>query len=425
MSNAQDIISFLGLDEAVIVPIMADLVRSGDLAPRLNPDGSVDYQLTQQGKRSAEDLELVTPKQATIELSFDGITHNYISVSPSERWRPQDLKKEDILEIPAFPADPPSLGPADTQMISRAVQQLIQQEPPEILSVLGVTGRRTKFFVRAIALVFQSLDALQEISVQFAIDGRRSPDHERAFAVAEGQRKLGILDVLADTPVQPSDHFSPTTLGRMSEESDVRSLRLITRNLQTQISSFGNQEEISNDESFSAVDRLTEKLHTAQSTLEQMQVRVLEVEEHPTFLEDAVSSAKYRLMIISPWLRTAVIDTTFIHNLTERLKAGVQVLIGYGIGDDAKNKDLDERALKLLTPLSRSYPNLRIARLGNTHAKVLIKDDDYVIITSFNWLSFRGDPNRPFRDERGTLVRVQSEINAVHQSYEHNFQLQG
>ena len=42
---------------------------------------------------------------------------------------------------------------------------------------------------------------------------------------------------------------------------------------------------------------------------------------------------------------------------------------------------------------------------GNTHAKVLIKDRDFAAITSFNWLSFAGDPNRTFRDEQGILLR--------------------
>jgi hypothetical protein len=46
-------------------------------------------------------------------------------------------------------------------------------------------------------------------------------------------------------------------------------------------------------------------------------------------------------------------------------------------------------------------------RLGNTHAKVLIKDSDFAAVTSFNWLSFKGDPNRTFRDEQGTLLQEQ------------------
>jgi hypothetical protein len=35
-----------------------------------------------------------------------------------------------------------------------------------------------------------------------------------------------------------------------------------------------------------------------------------------------------------------------------------------------------------------------------------VKDSEYFVITSFNWLSFRGDANRTFREEWGTLVGV-------------------
>jgi hypothetical protein len=35
-----------------------------------------------------------------------------------------------------------------------------------------------------------------------------------------------------------------------------------------------------------------------------------------------------------------------------------------------------------------------------THAE----DDAFVVLTSFNWLSFRGDADRTFRDEQGVIV---------------------
>ena len=31
----------------------------------------------------------------------------------------------------------------------------------------------------------------------------------------------------------------------------------------------------------------------------------------------------------------------------------------------------------------------------------MISDEKFVVITSFNWLSFKGDPNRGFRQETG------------------------
>lgn len=57
-----------------------------------------------------------------------------------------------------------------------------------------------------------------------------------------------------------------------------------------------------------------------------------------------------------------------------------------------------------------------LVRLANTHAKILIFDDQ-CITTSFNWLSFRGDPNRTYRMEEGTLVQVPSEVDKAFDRY--------
>lgn len=55
--------------------------------------------------------------------------------------------------------------------------------------------------------------------------------------------------------------------------------------------------------------------------------------------------------------------------------------------------------------LARRYSeHFTFTRIRNTHAKVLIFDDTW-ISTSFNLLSFRGDPSRTYRMEEGTLVR--------------------
>ncbi len=39
------------------------------------------------------------------------------------------------------------------------------------------------------------------------------------------------------------------------------------------------------------------------------------------------------------------------------------------------------------------------------------------INTSFNWVSFRGDPNRTFRMEEGTLVQIPSEVDKAYKQY--------
>jgi hypothetical protein len=103
-----------------------------------------------------------------------------------------------------------------------------------------------------------------------------------------------------------------------------------------------------------------------------------------------------------------VLPKTFVRKLEQLIKNGVSVYIGYGIKEQPTENAFppDEAAVKDLQRLADKYPNLTFMRLGNTHAKVLIKDSEFAAITSFNWLSFKGDPNRTFRDEQGTLLQV-------------------
>jgi hypothetical protein len=68
------------------------------------------------------------------------------------------------------------------------------------------------------------------------------------------------------------------------------------------------------------------------------------------------------------------------------LRNGVDVYFGYGFGETETQDDSD--AVKALTRLAEEHPNFVFRRFGDTHAKVLICDDSYAIVTSFNWLSF-------------------------------------
>lgn len=54
--------------------------------------------------------------------------------------------------------------------------------------------------------------------------------------------------------------------------------------------------------------------------------------------------------------------------------------------------------------LADEFANFELRRFGNTHEKVLVKDSEFIVLTSFNWLSFRGDPSRELRYERGIKV---------------------
>jgi phosphatidylserine/phosphatidylglycerophosphate/cardiolipin synthase-like enzyme len=144
-------------------------------------------------------------------------------------------------------------------------------------------------------------------------------------------------------------------------------------------------------------------------------VRSVSVFEHADLLAGALDGSKRRLLIISPWVRSAVVTTDFIAKLERRLKAGVEVTVAHGYGDDDSGSD--EYALKRLANLAGRYrERFILTRVKNTHAKILISDDQWVT-SSFNWLSFRGDPERTYRMEEGTLVQIPAEVDKAYERY--------
>jgi hypothetical protein len=62
----------------------------------------------------------------------------------------------------------------------------------------------------------------------------------------------------------------------------------------------------------------------------------------------------------------------------------------------------------------KKYPQkMEIHELDDTHAKIMLFDD-VVIKTSFNWLSFKGDPKRTYRFESGTYIEDPSHADDVY-----------
>jgi hypothetical protein len=136
-------------------------------------------------------------------------------------------------------------------------------------------------------------------------------------------------------------------------------------------------------------------------------VQLVAVYDHPPLLREALATASKRLIIISPWITDAVVDAAFLAQLRQLLDRGVAVHIGFGLGDDPGKPG---RAIEQLGKLADTRANFSFVRLGDTHAKILIKDSDWLVTTSFNWLSFKGDPKRTFREEWGTKVAIPLQV---------------
>ena len=223
-----------------------------------------------------------------------------------------------------------------------------------------------------------------------ALEGQISDRHTRALAELGLRRKLGI----GDRGLEPAAEDLPRNLaGNLSglsaeEQDEVRVLKRAVR--QHEIAELVPEE--------SEPTRLVEieaRAKELQEALEKTDVRAVDTYEHPQYLDDALQRSEELIIIISPWLRRAVMNDDFMDRLDQALERGVSVHIGWGISrDEASEPNADESVLRLMDERSKKHPNFNVRRLGATHAKVLISDSRYMIVTSFNWLSFRGDPKR-------------------------------
>ncbi len=408
---------FLGLEEEVIKSALVNLAQTESIALTA-PRGKQAWALTAKGRATLETAELVTPEESTFPLHFDIITRKPALYRFQEPLKHKEALEEGLKEIEQGPRKHPQPG----EISPLAIEKIIRATPGftgqrrDVLAVRSLNNIKPSY-IRALALVYRSNDG-DDIQIAFVIDGKRSEEHELAFARSEEFPKLAKS--LSIDPAEKRELETAVAVADGLEPSSevAKKLRQSTDTAEAQVAEAVQLLEVAETEGEreglrARLQAAEQELQRLQEEAKKVQIRNLYVADHPPLLEDALTSTKVRLMIISPWIKRKVVNGTFIRKLDQLLRNGVRVYVGYGIKEqpteNAPAQDVD--AVDELQALAAKYPNFSFKRLGNTHAKVLIKDSSFAAITSFNWLSFKGDPHRTFRDEQGTLLQVSELVN--------------
>ena len=126
---------------------------------------------------------------------------------------------------------------------------------------------------------------------------------------------------------------------------------------------------------------------------------------------EALSNVNKRILIESPWIKKATQE--YIPFFKEILHSGKQLIILYGIS--AKD-DHDYHTMKQIEELQSEYKSLfhlihlpshfekSKSKLSGTHRKLVIKDDDFYIAGSFNFLSFGKNETQQVANEETMLI---------------------
>lgn len=134
--------------------------------------------------------------------------------------------------------------------------------------------------------------------------------------------------------------------------------------------------------------------------------------EHKELIKEALLTAEFAVYIESPWIRKATMN--YLKEMKFFLgRKGTKLFIAHGIDSNYRNaphKETFEELQKLQqqykdrffvfhlpTHFQKTFPN----RHGS-HRKLLIKDYDFYVKGSFNWLSYMGDESESYAVEEGT-----------------------
>lgn len=433
----EDIGGFLGLEVPIVRDAMINLRISEDI-DLIAPDGSLMqvWKLTKKGEVTLRDAKIIVPEERTFDINFDGLLRypRWYGQLEFRLLKQKSLRDQAIIEIEPSPKKPPELSDLKLKNVDAIRREIEKARKAKIkqdrdLLALKAIERRQRFFQPALALIYKAKDS-DDVQVAFAIDGVLSSEHEAAFARSNGVKKLKILETIKESaPRKLAEEVLGYEFVAQAPLQAVDKLQEEVASAQAQIDTArtGVEQAETEDEKANLEQIIIEQqrqIEQLKIQLNSFPIRFLEVYEHRPLLEQALQDSKERLMIISPWIRASSVDKRFLQQFENLLKQKVQVFIGYGLGknDDDKKYQSDIQAEKNIQKLANQYKeNFKLKRLGDTHAKILISDTKFAVTTSFNWLSFKGDRDRTFRDERGTLVSAPQKIDELFDTYKSRF----
>lgn len=429
-----EIAGLLGLEKDIARDVAVQLMRDDEIVLGAEgPAATNALTLTAKGRRTVEDLVQSRLVETEMSVFVDGLTREVVAVIGSKRlgaFRANDAKARGLPLVPAHPRRPPKLSEIKDAELNSVLSEETKGRQTK-RQVVGISElRRAQRFARpGIALAFRSEDT-GEVQVSLLIDGNFSERHDEAFGRSLKFSSLQITDETW-TPFENvvEEALSPELVGQAAPPAVTEDLAERSREASDEQKELRAAIESAHQ---AEVEDLKQRLEEAEqrerallAKFEDISVRHVPVFDHPDYLRKALTKSKQRILIISPWIRANVVDASLLRLIEEAAGRDVKILIGYGIGerrDEPAASDKDRDAERKLQNLARQYRSLHVMKLGDTHAKVLISDSAWAIVTSFNWLSFKGSRSLKFRDERGMYVGLPDKVDELFNEYSLRFQ---
>jgi hypothetical protein len=218
-------------------------------------------------------------------------------------------------------------------------------------------------------------------------------------------------------------------------DKDVSKQKRLSKSLSDKYPSILYQFSTSDRTSFAKIQEddnqeLLEEFKTTQTENKITETQTLSVWETQEKFAEALKTVKSKILIESPWIKRATLK--YINSIENALKKGVQIVILYGIesndehhyGTITKLQNLKSKYQKNfhLIHLPTHFEEKGNYKMTGTHRKLIIKDNDYYIQGSFNFLSFNKEKGQKIANEESILIpkKVQEKWDKVLSEYDIN-----
>lgn len=416
INDVAEIRTFLGMNVTSINNAVAVLQKDNLISVDIFQS---KLKITEKGEDALKEAATIVPEDIEYPLFVDGLIGN-VYLDTRRLYTAKELRGFEIKPINAA-VEKPTLDGLEYEVVKRAIVSFKKShafEQDRLEGDLQEVSDVTKTYVeykKVNVLVFMNKADDIEIQVydgsvrndEYSIELQKQyNNHTNVFDFDSHEKEdesedEALLSILPQEIIDSAKSFSykDSTLEREIS------------NLTTQMDEIKELDETDEKEKESA----TEKIRFLEKKIEEMKNerkgadRILSTYDHRPLLLDALDNANNSVIIVSPWIKAGGLNYEIIGRIERALQRRTRVIIGYGISE---REDNDRWILNQLNNIQKKPygKNLQLIRLSNTHEKVLIKDNEFMVITSFNWLSFKGDPNRGFRQETGYYTESKEAI---------------
>ncbi len=406
IDNIREICGFLGVNMTAVSTAVAEMQKINLIVVDIN---DMRIKLTEKGRESLRAVKTITPEEVEYQICMDSFTGN-IYIDSLNKYNKKDVKRFELVAVPPF-IETPTLSNLKFEDVKAAIDKFRRNNyyskdklEGNLLDIAELDKVYTEYNKVYVLVFLNNKTGDIELRV-FEKQTRRQEYENILLQMYNKHTRIFELDQKEDIDDVKENSFYDILSDDIKNDAASYTNRAVEidkeiEQLKSQLSEITNQSEGSEDENTRF------QIHEIQQQIDEREderegaTKILSTYDHRPLLIKALNEAHNSVIIVSPWIKRGGLNNEILSLIRSAVNRGINITIGYGI---SQKKDSDKLVLEELNKIAKNKNKgkLQIVALNNTHEKVLIMDNKFLVITSFNWLSFGGDPKRGFRQETG------------------------